>query len=175
MVKHVNEKRKSNIFDKTEAVISSISRIFSYIGTGVVVIMMLLTVADVFMRYTFRSPVVGTLELTEYCMVIIAFFALGWCEIRRRHISVDLLVGRFPSRTQAIIASITNILGLAVLIPLTWQNWLRVQHEFEIQRASTMLSIPDYPFFLALVIGCVIFILAVIINLAKSVRGTIRK
>ncbi len=161
------EKQKAGVAGKIENVVGTISRILSYIGTSVVVVMMLLTVTDVFLRYTFRRPITGTLELTEYCMIIIAFFALGWCEIQKKHISMDLLVGRFPARAKAITACITYLIGLSVLIPLTWQNFLRMQHEWDIQRASTLLSIPDYPFFLALVIGCTVLILAMVINLVK--------
>lgn len=169
------EKQKTSVFGKIESIIGTISRILSYIGTGVVVAMMLLTVSDVFLRYAFRRPITGTLELTEYFMVVIAFFALGWCEIQKKHIKVDLLVERFPTRVKAITACITYLIGLSVLIPLTWQNFLRMQHEWDIQRASILLNIPDYPFFLALVIGCTVFILAMVINLAKYVMEAINR
>jgi TRAP-type C4-dicarboxylate transport system permease small subunit len=168
-------KTKSSPLDKTERVLSATSRVLSYIGTAVVVIMMLLTVGDVLGRYAFRRPIVGTLELTEYFMVIIAFFALGWCEIGKKHIKVDLFVERFSSRVRAVINCITYLLSLLVLIPIAWQNALRVGREFEIQRASTILGIPDYPFFLALVIGCVVFGLAIVLNLAKSIREAIKR
>jgi TRAP-type transport system small permease protein len=171
----VTAKTRSSPFDKTESVLSAISRVLSYIGTAVVVFMMLITVGDVLGRYLFKRPIVGTLELTEYFMVIIAFFALGWCEIGKKHIKVDLFVVRFSPRVRAIINCITYILSLSVLIPIAWQNALRVGHEFELQRASTMLNIPDYPFYLALVIGCVVFGLAMILNLAKSVREAIKR
>ena len=170
-----NSQAKSRGFEKAENVFSAISRVLSYIGTSVVVLMMLITVGDVLGRYIFKHPIVGTLELTEYFMVIIAFFALGWCEIGKKHIKVDLLVVHFSSRVRAGINCFTYLLSLSVLIPLAWQNGLRVGHEFEIQRASTMLGIPDYPFYLALVIGCVVFALATILNLAKSVREAIKR
>ena len=164
-----SEKKKTGL-DKAEAVLGSICRVLSYIGTTVMVLAMLLTVVDVLLRYAFRLPVPGSLELMEYFMVIVAFFALGWCELRRKHITVDLITSHIPAKPKLIIACITYILGLAILIPLAWVNALRVGHEYAIQRVSVMLSIPDYPFYGALVLGCVFFILAIALNLVKSVK-----
>ena len=171
----VVENGKIKLFDKTEKAFNSASRILSYIGTGFVVVMMLLTVGDVFLRFTFRHPIVGILELTEYFMIIIAFFALAWGELNQRHIKVDLVVKNFSPRIQAIIASVTYVLGLCVLVLITWQNFIGTVYQWKVQRASAMLQIPAYPFYIALSVGCLFFCVAMVINLVKSVKEATKR
>lgn len=59
-----------------------LSRLLNYIGMGAVVVIMLLTVADVLMRSLFNKPITGTEELTEYLMVAVVYFGLALCARR---------------------------------------------------------------------------------------------
>ena len=71
-------------------------------GLVALAFMMVLTVADVLMRYCFRSPLPGASELTELMLVIIVFFALADTHTVRGHVAVDLVVTRLAPRASSM-------------------------------------------------------------------------
>lgn len=54
-------------------------------------IMMVVTLADVFMRYVFNSPIRGTYELVEAMLVIFVFHGMSTAFLQRRNIAIDLI------------------------------------------------------------------------------------
>ncbi len=58
------------------------------------------TVVDVGGRYLFNKPLLGTVEMSEFLMVILSFGALALAELRNSHITVDFFVTR-ASRARA--------------------------------------------------------------------------
>ena len=68
-----------------DTVLGYASRVLNIIGVTCLVLMMLLTVSDVFMRYVFTQPIKGSVELTEYLMAVVGFFGLAWCAIKKGH------------------------------------------------------------------------------------------
>ena len=145
------------------------------IGAGVLVVMMMLTVSDVFMRKTFSQPIAGTMELTELMMVCVVYLALAWCAIGRAHVKVDLVVSRFSPRVQAIIDSITYLLGLGVCAIIIWRNLEESIVVMQLDLTTSLLRVPNFPFFWVLVLGyavlCLVMITHLIQHLAKAVKG----
>ena len=61
----------------------------------VLFIMMLMTMADVFLRKFSNLSILGTVELTELMMIVIVFCSLAECQAGDGHIKVDLVLKRF--------------------------------------------------------------------------------
>ena len=152
-----------------DAVLSYASRALNIIGVTCLVAMMLLTVADVFMRYVFTHPIKGSVELTEYLMAVVGFFGLAWCAIKRGHAKVDLLITQFSRRTQAVFDSLTYLLALSV-VPLAAMRGIETSnYAREIGQHSFMLKIPAYPFFMAMGIGFLVLSLVLFTLMVKSI------
>lgn len=149
--------------------VNRISRWSNYLGVGVLIIMMLLTVSDVLLRYLFNSPILGTLELTEYMMVPVVFLGLAWCAVRRENIKVDILVSRLKTRPRAILDSLTCFLSLVVMVFITWQNFLETGNIWDSYRVSDILHVPAYPFFVVLTLGCFLLCIVLLINLVENI------
>ena len=98
-----------------ERAISPVGRGASWVGSSDVVIMMVLTTADVILRYLFNWPMPGSWELTEYLMAIAVSLTLAYCALERGHIKVDIVLSLLPQRAQAAIRSIVTFLGLGFL------------------------------------------------------------
>lgn len=158
-----------------ENVVSQVSRILNYVGIGALIAMMLLTVADVFLRYFFARPIMGSVEITESLMVIVAFFTVAWCAVKGGHIKVDLVVSHLPSRTQSILDSITCLISLIIAMLIAWRSYLGAGYMYEIKRASDYLEMPSYPFYYVMAIGCTVLCLALLVQLihfiTKAVKG----
>ena len=90
-----------------------------YIATGMLGLLMVLTVANIVLRDIFNKPIRGTPELSEFIMVIVIFLALAWCAITRQHVRVELVVTRLPLRVQIILNSITLFITLGIFVIIT--------------------------------------------------------
>ena len=155
-------------------IITAINRVMNFTAAGVLAVMMLLTVSDVFLRYAFNEPIIGTTELTELMMICVAFLGLGWCAIKRAHLKVDLIVARLSPRTQAIADSITLFASLCLCVFFTWRCFLESVTSIQLGVTSSLLQVPDYPFYFILTLGfallCVVMVTNVIENIAKAVK-----
>ena len=73
-----------------------VSRFLLLIGQFVLVAMVLRTVVDVFLRYVFNKPILGSYELTEFMMAILVFSSIGYTMSVKRHVVVDLVIATLP-------------------------------------------------------------------------------
>ena len=55
--------------------LDQVSRGLGILAIAALLSIMLLTVADVFMRYVLNNPIVGSVELCEYLIVVAGFLA----------------------------------------------------------------------------------------------------
>ena len=93
------------------AITTSIYRLstkLNWVAAAALIFIMLLTCADVVMRF-FGSPIPGTYELVGYFGSVIISFGMAHTSIERGHIAVNLLVDRLPPRAQTIIEGVGNI------------------------------------------------------------------
>jgi TRAP-type C4-dicarboxylate transport system permease small subunit len=158
-----------------EAWIHPVAKIMSRIASLTLIIMMLLTVTDVFLRKVFSHSILGTVEVTEFLLVIVVFFALADTEVLNGHVKVDLVMSRFGERAQGVADMITQLICflLCVIIAgstLIYSEQMRVSGE-----VSQDLWLPIYPFIYIVVAGCIIFaftlLIKFIIALTKVVQS----
>jgi TRAP-type C4-dicarboxylate transport system permease small subunit len=135
----------------------SFSTYLSYIGNAAIAFMMLLTTVDVLGRYFFNSPVLGAYEITEYLMLIMVFSFLAFAQSNKAHINVDIVYNRLPARLQRVFERFNHIVCLLMMILVTWKSAQRILELKRTGEASLLLKIPDYPFAVFLVIGCLVF------------------
>lgn len=154
--------------------ITSPGRVGFFIAGGILGLLMLLTTADVTLRYLFNSPIVGGLEMTEYLMG--ALFALGisYATLTKGHISVDILHDRFSERTQAVLDSVTGIISIGMLSIVTWQTFVQAGIKYSYGAYSPALEIPAFPFFYLLGCGFCFLILTMLFSLMKSVSKVLK-
>jgi TRAP-type transport system small permease protein len=162
--------KPSNAYEKA---IYQISRVLSVAGMVVLIGMMLLTVSDVFLRYAFRHPILGSTEITEYMMVFLAL-GMGWCLLQGRSIRMDMIVERFSPRSQAVVDTVTYIISLGILGFMGWRTLSESIAVHKIMLVSSTLRIPAYPFYGILALGLIIFGLAILVNLINSIVKVIK-
>jgi TRAP-type C4-dicarboxylate transport system permease small subunit len=84
------------------------------------VVMMLVVVADVFMRYAFNAPIRGSYDIVEICLVIFVFFGIPSVIAERQEIVIDLIDGLAPKGLVRLFSAIAAVLAAAVLIFIFW-------------------------------------------------------
>lgn len=141
-----------------------ISKVMNRLASVALFSMMFLTVADVFLRKVFSSSILGTVEVTEFLMLILVFFALAQTEVLNSHVNVDLVMGRFGERTQAAVDMITQLSCFLMFGLFTWSALVYAGKMREAAEVSQDLWIPKYPFVYVVVAGCAILSLALLIK-----------
>jgi TRAP-type C4-dicarboxylate transport system permease small subunit len=135
----------------------SLSTYLSYIGNCALAAMMLLATVDVIGRYFFNAPVLGAYEITEYLMLIMVFSFLALAQSAKAHISVDIVFNRLPAGLRPVLERFNHLVCLLMMILVTWMSIQRIWELKRTGESSVLLKIPDYPFAVFLVIGCLVF------------------
>jgi TRAP-type C4-dicarboxylate transport system permease small subunit len=152
-------------------IIHFFSRLLGYVSAVMLGCMMMLTVIDVFMRYVLNAPITGATEVSELMMVIVVFPALAWIAVERTHIRVDLLVVKWPHRTQLLFEIVTLLLALATFVIITWQS---VLESMEVNMATSLLEVPEAPFHWIMTVGFAMLCLAIVSHMVENVVTLIK-
>jgi TRAP-type C4-dicarboxylate transport system permease small subunit len=80
--------------------------------------MMLFTVADMVLRALGR-PVAGSYEVIGWLSAAAMALALGYTQMHRGHVSIDLVVTRLGGRPRAVVALATHVIALLLFGAVT--------------------------------------------------------
>lgn len=151
-----------------------ISAFLHAIGSLTLILLMLLTAADVGMRYFLNRPVSGAYELSMFMMAVIVAAGIGYCASKDDHVKVDILVGTLPARARAAVDSVTWFLSTVFLALIAWQSALYSKTVYEDGTTSPDLLIPTYPFMGVVAVGtavlCIVFLAQFLDALSRTLK-----
>jgi len=150
-------------------VVDPVVRWVNNAGVIILAMMMVLTVADVTLRYFFNKPILGSYELTEFMMTMLAAFTLGYAATLKAHVNVDLVYTRLPERVQGMISIFTSLVCVVFFGLMFWRNIYQSSVLREANAMSPALSIPEFPFIFILGIGFGIIALVFLLQLLESI------
>jgi TRAP-type C4-dicarboxylate transport system permease small subunit len=145
------------------------SRGFNAVASVTIIFMVLLTGADVVLRF-FGRPIPGTYELIGFLGSLVVSFSLAYTSVEKGHVSVDLLVERLPERVQLFVDGMGALLGAGLFGLVAWQSALYALEMKQSGEVSMTLQMPVYPFLLGLAAGCAMLFLALILDMLRSFR-----
>lgn len=132
----------------------------SVIGMTVLILMVLLTITEIFARRFFNAPITGALSLSSLGLVVFVFLTLAYCAAKGGHVELGILTSLFPKRVQAGIATIMYILTTGILGVAGWQLWLQAMKVQGAGQTYGNLEIVIFPFFYIAALGT--FLLALV-------------
>lgn len=151
------------------ALFTQLINIVGFLALFTLIAMMMLTTVDVFLRYFFDRPILGSIELVELMMVSIAGLSLAWCTLRSGHIRVDLLLGFFSKKTNRVI-DIVNYMFTAVICGLMVPSLIwRYIEGVKMDVRTYVLRLPEGPFVLLLSFGYLLMFTVLIIQIVKAI------
>lgn len=151
-------------------VIYSINGYILKIALLLTVLMMFVTVADVFARSAFNRPIPGVFELTRYALAVIVFTSLGWSQIHKVHIAIDLFVSRISALWQNIIDVFNYVLATITFMVSFWQMLVYTGRLFSSGLVTTVLRIHVYPWVFVSAVGVLFFALVLLWDLINAVN-----
>ena len=128
------------------------------------------TVLDVAGRYLFNKPLFGAIEMSEFLMAILSFGGLALAELRNSHITVDFFLGALPQRARAWLEAAGAVLGIVFWGFVSWRATVHAHRIWEAGEVSANLTIPTWPFYLAVTVGCGLLAIALIGRVIRYVR-----
>ena len=142
-------------------------KLYTVAGSAIV-LMMLLTCADVALRY-FRHPIPGTYELVCFLGATAVAFAMAHTSVEGGHVAVSLVVRLLPRRLQALVETLTAGFGLMLFAfiarhSLLYGNELRASGE-----VSLTLEIPFYPFVYGVGVSAAAVCLVLLVDMLKNI------
>lgn len=167
--------------DSLEKISKSLAKILYWVAGAAIVSMMLLTCADVLLRlgvtfyhryhwwflYPFK-PIPGTYELVCFLGAVAVSFAMAHTSVERGHVAVSLIVRTFPSRIQALIASVTGMFGFILFALLSWRSVMYANHMRGTGEVSLTLELPFYPFVYGIAFAAAAVCLVLLVDFLKD-------
>lgn len=163
------------ITQQLESIIRWVARLGGYIAAVAIVAMMMVTVVDVVLRFFFNSPLMGSIEISEYIMVVLSFLAMAYCAIEGGHVTVDLVVSLLKKKTQIAWDVFGYVSGLVLFIPMTLVFIPEAIEVYQMGDESEVLYIPAFPFYIVVIVGCAFISLVLAIELVKSIQRLAEK
>ena len=123
-----------------------------------------LTCANILLRTTWM-PIRGTFELMGYFGAVVTTFALGYTQMRRGHISVDILVNSFSKSTRKVLTAVNNTICVLFFSLAAWQLFKKAVTLMRTGEVTETLRIIYYPFTIAVALGCLALVLELVVSL----------
>ena len=145
---------------------------FCSVGMFLLIPMMLLTSFDVIGRSFDIRPMMGTVELSEYMLLVFLISGLAYTQQAKGHVRVTFFVSRLPLRLQMLLSMLTTFLSLCISAILAWQSFVA---GLENHTVSDMLRIPQAPFRLLIPFAALLLCLEFLFDLTDSAKKLLRR
>jgi TRAP-type C4-dicarboxylate transport system permease small subunit len=167
--------RLQRLVHSLEKTIFPVSNFLNIIAQWIIVLMVLLTVADVCLRYIFNRPITGSYELTEFMMVILVFASVAYTMSCKEHVKVDLVTERLPEKVQGVLECFVSFIAFILFAIVSWRNALHAITMWNRNDVSAELFIPVSPFVLFVALGTAILSLVLLVQFLQSLLRMVQK
>ena len=114
-----------------EFALARVERVVTSVAVVCLFAIMLIVVADVFMRYVVNRPFSFTYDLVGlYLMAGLFYLALSDTFAIHAHVRVDILLHRFSPQVRRLCEIVTCMCGVAVFSLITWLGFNRAADSF---------------------------------------------
>ena len=137
-------------------------------------VMMLFMTVDVILQITTRSPILGNFEIVQIMMVVIVYFAVGYTQIKGKHIAVDLVKSHLPVLGEKIVDVIINVICIAAGVIMVRAAWINVIDVWGDGATTSSLHIPLFPFYGVVCFGCAILLLTLCVTFIERIYVIIK-
>jgi TRAP-type C4-dicarboxylate transport system permease small subunit len=106
--------------------------------------MMILTVADVVLRYL-GKPLTGTYELMAFSGALVIGFAVAQASLDDAHVSMDMVTEKLPLFSKTVLLFVTKLIGLVLFALISLGLFMKAHDLYKTGEVSLTLRVPYYP------------------------------
>jgi TRAP-type C4-dicarboxylate transport system permease small subunit len=147
-------------------------KVFDYSAISACVVLFslaILTFCDVFGRRFLNSPVMGTIELVEIGMALVAFLAMPRAFFLNSHVSADFINQISNNNFKKFILFLKFLLMIIIMSLMAYATTLTAYSFSQNGRVTLELELYFYPFFYVIAIAMWISVLAIIFWFIKII------
>jgi len=170
-----NSQNGFRILNECERIIRVVSTAFTAIAVMAFICTVITTCVDIIGGSFFHYSIPGFTEVLGITQLISMSFAMGMTFFAGHHIKVEIILNLFPLRLQALVNTVTNLLGFILFVIIIWQLialGMDYQESAEILDGTPVLV---YPFVYATAVAFIPVCLGLFFDLIKSFYGVINK
>lgn len=140
------------------------------VGAAAIFGMALAIVWGVVKRYLLSSPEPWSFEISTYLLLAAVFLGAAYTQIKRGHVSVDLLTSRLPEKIRATLDVVTLSLALIFCSILLWKSSELAWRAYHLNwKSSSSLALPLFPTYVLLPIGYGLLCLSILVMLTQHI------
>lgn len=134
--------------------------------------MMMITVADVVLRWTLNIPLRGTVEIVELLLTCTFFLALPATFLRDENIVVDVIDRWLSPGGVGLLKRSAAALAVVMLGILAWQGWIAAQDTLVFGDVTSDLAIPKIYYWIPVLAGFIGAAFSALVILFSKDRGS---
>ncbi|WP_137046168.1 TRAP transporter small permease [Pseudolabrys sp. FHR47] len=134
-------------------VVAVLGRIQLWLAGFAIIAMMLVTVADVFMRYVFNNPVRGAYDFTEAMLVVFVFNSMAPIFLARANIVIDLIDTAISPQVRRVLVTLSDLVSLALLFIFSYAAIVPALQAFESGERKLQLALPLWALWIVMFAG----------------------
>ncbi|WP_137132229.1 TRAP transporter small permease [Rhizobium sp. FY34] len=166
--------QNSSAFDRVERMVNSMAGAVAMFGGLCLVIACALTGLSILGSLTIR-PIPGEIELVEAFCGLAVFAFLPFCQLKRGHVGVDILIAAFGSKAMNWTQFIGDIIIAVLMALITWRHYVGFIDKFENGETTPLLLLPIWWGFaialVLLIVNVIVCLFMVLLDLREIRRG----
>lgn len=115
-----------------------------WLAAAALIVMMCVTVVDVFLRYVFNSPVRGSYDLVEAMLVIFVFHGMSTAFLHRKSITIDLIDTFASPRVVLALIRLSDVLSILAVVFFTYAMTVPALQAYAYGDVKLELQLPIY-------------------------------
>ena len=142
---------------------NAINWIMVVLGGVSVLLLMALATGNVCLRI-FQVPYRGAYEVVSFLGAVTIAFALGFTQMKKSHIVVDILTATFSDRTQRVLDALSYLISMVFFAVIAWVifRWgIQIARSGELSETLKMIY---YPFIFSVSVGFAFLSLTLVID-----------
>ena len=143
---------EAGLIQTLEKASKSVNVAFAWLAGISMILMVVLVVANTLLR-SFHVPIQGTSEIVGWLGAVTIAFALGYTQLEKGHVFIDMLVEKFPKALQKIIEILVSLVNTFFSAMISWQLIKYGINVMKTVQLSQTLQVAFYPLIFAVSIG----------------------
>lgn len=117
------------------------------------------------------APISGIISLSIFIFIGSVYLSFAHAQLRGNHVSVELLIGQLPSKSQRVMKVVTVFLSVVGCFLLVWALWPYAWESLTIgERMQGEPYYPIYPAKICAAVGSTVFLLQLIADLIRRIK-----
>lgn len=151
-----------------EKISNLLNKGFIWIGGAALLSMIGIACANMILR-PLGAPLKGAYELVGFLGALSVAFALGYAQITKAHIAVDILSTRYSKRTLKMMEVISSFFCMIFFVLVAWQVAVFATTIWKRGETSETLRIIYHPFVYAVAVCCALLAFVLFVDFLKLV------